>query len=67
MKSLLFWSVVSGVIDTADHVSIVQSSFAELHHFYAAPVPGENFDVAPAPAAQSPGPKVMSQKKAQTE
>jgi hypothetical protein len=25
-------------------------SFAELHHFYAAPAPGKNFDVASAPA-----------------
>jgi hypothetical protein len=26
------------------------SSVAELHHFYAAPVPGKNFDRAPTPA-----------------
>jgi hypothetical protein len=27
------------------------SSFAEPHHFYAAPAPDKNFDAAPAPAA----------------
>jgi hypothetical protein len=27
------------------------SSVAELHHFYAAPAPGENFDAAPAAPA----------------
>jgi hypothetical protein len=25
------------------------SSVAKLHHFYAAPAPGKNFDAAPAP------------------
>jgi hypothetical protein len=30
-------------------LSIVKSSVEEPHHFYAAPVPGENFDAAPAP------------------
>jgi hypothetical protein len=29
---------------------MVSTSLAEPHHFYAAPAPGENFDVAPAPA-----------------
>jgi hypothetical protein len=29
-------------------------SFAEPHHFYAAPVPGKIFDAAPAPAAPVP-------------
>jgi hypothetical protein len=28
----------------------VKISVAEPHHFYAAPVPGKNFDAAPAPA-----------------
>jgi hypothetical protein len=28
---------------------IVMVSVAELHNFYAAPVPGINFDAAPAP------------------
>jgi hypothetical protein len=31
-------------------------SVAELHHFYAAPAPGKNFDAAPAPAAPAPAP-----------
>jgi hypothetical protein len=31
-------------------------SVAEPHHFYAAPVPGKNFDAAPAPAAPAPAP-----------
>jgi hypothetical protein len=29
------------------------TSVAELHHFYAAPDPGKNFDAAPASAAPS--------------
>jgi hypothetical protein len=34
-------------------------SVAELHHFYAAPAPGENFDAAPAPA---PAPTLLYSK-----
>jgi hypothetical protein len=30
------------------------ASVAELHHFYAAPAPGKNFDAAPAAAAPAP-------------
>jgi hypothetical protein len=31
-------------------------SVAEPHHFYAAPAPDKNFDVAAAPAAPAPAP-----------
>jgi hypothetical protein len=34
----------------------VFSSVAEPHHFYVAPAPGKNLDVAPAPAATAPAP-----------
>jgi hypothetical protein len=30
------------------------TSVAKLHHFYAAPAPGENFDAAPAAPAPAP-------------
>jgi hypothetical protein len=29
-------------------------SVAKLHHFYAAPAPGQNFDAAPAALAPAP-------------
>jgi hypothetical protein len=35
-------------------MSTVFTSVAELHHFYAALAPGENFDAAPAPVAPAP-------------
>jgi hypothetical protein len=35
-------------------MNILFSSVAEPHHFYAAPVPGKNFDAAPAPAPSLP-------------
>jgi hypothetical protein len=36
--------------------SCQEISVAEPHHFYAAPAPGKNFDVAPAPAVPAPAP-----------
>jgi hypothetical protein len=39
--------------------TILTSSVAEPHNFYAAPAPGENFDAAPAPA---PSPTLMYSK-----
>jgi hypothetical protein len=30
--------------------TLIKTSVAEPHHFYAAPAPGKNFDAAPAPA-----------------
>jgi hypothetical protein len=38
------------------------TSVAELHHFYAAPAPGKNFDAAPAPAAPAPAPTLLNSK-----
>jgi hypothetical protein len=41
------------------------TSVAELHHFYAAPAPGENFNAAPAPAAPAapaPAPTLLYSK-----
>jgi hypothetical protein len=35
-------------------MTIVLSSVAEPHNFYAAPAPGKNFYAAPAPAAPAP-------------
>jgi hypothetical protein len=35
------------------------TSVAELHHFYAAPAPGKNFDAAPALAAPAPAPTLL--------
>jgi hypothetical protein len=34
------------------------TSVAELHHFYAAPAPGKNFDAAPA----APAPTLLNSK-----
>jgi hypothetical protein len=33
---------------------IITTSFAETHHFYAAPAPIKNVDAAPDPAAPAP-------------
>jgi hypothetical protein len=38
-------------------------SVAEPHHFYAAPVPGENFDAAPAPTLLYSKAKILKQTK----
>jgi hypothetical protein len=37
-----------------EKITVVDSSVAEPHHFYAAPAPGENFDSAPAAPALAP-------------
>jgi hypothetical protein len=44
------------------HVRSVRllASVAELHHFYAAPAPGKNFDAAPA--APAPAPTLLNSK-----
>jgi hypothetical protein len=42
----MFWFLM--LITTG---TVVRNSVAELHHFYAAPAPGENFDAAPAAPA----------------
>jgi hypothetical protein len=38
----------------AEKYKTVFLSVAELHHFYAAPALGKNFDAAPDPAAPAP-------------
>jgi hypothetical protein len=38
------------------------TSVAEPHHFYAAPAPGKNFDLSPAPAAPAPSPTLLYSK-----
>jgi hypothetical protein len=47
-KRLLMQSILSLKISSSK--CILTNSVAELHHFYAAPAPGKNFDAAPAPA-----------------
>jgi hypothetical protein len=51
---------------SACHKKPLQSSVAEPHHFYAAPVPapGKNFDAAPAsdPVAPAPAPTLLYSK-----
>jgi hypothetical protein len=44
-------------------ISVVETSVAEPHHFYAAPALGKNFDAAPAaPAAPAPAPTLLYSK-----
>jgi hypothetical protein len=47
----------------------VRVSVTELHHFYAAPVPSENFDAVPAPTPTllNSKPKIFKIKKKLTE
>jgi hypothetical protein len=42
---------------------IILSSVAEPHHYYAAPAPGKNFDVAPAPSLLYSRPTFLKSKK----
>jgi hypothetical protein len=50
-----------GNLNTSTLKSDFESSVAELHHFYAVPAPGKNFDADPAPAP-SPSPTLLDRK-----
>jgi hypothetical protein len=42
------------ILSAMQRTGISEISFAEPHHFYAAPAPGKNFDAAPAAPAPAP-------------